>query len=95
MAQVGEHYQWEVREWNQRVTCAREPLQRQAVLLEVELERFADPQQSPRPVGCTVLDLASGTTLRSGAIGPADAPALVALLNQQQTPVLTWNGEGL
>ena len=95
VAQVCKHCQWEVRQWNRRVAWAREMLQQQAVLVEVQMEQSADPQSTPQPVGCTVLDLASGATLRSGATLPADAPALAALIDHHPTPVLTWDGEGL
>ena len=95
VAQVCRHCQREVRQWNQHVAWARELLQRQAVLVEVQMQPATEPHESPQPAGCTVLDLASGTLLRSGAIVPADAPALAALLDHHPTPVLTWDGEGL
>lgn len=69
-------------------------IQHEAVLLEVQTQK-ADPSQPAHLIGCTVLDLASGTTIRSGAIGPGDAPGLSKLLDQHPHPVLTWDGEGL
>lgn len=75
--QVCQHCQWEVREWNQHVAWAREMLEREAVLLEVETSQ-PDPEQSGQSVGCTLLDLVSGTTLRSGTLTSADAPAWAA-----------------
>ncbi|HLV97366.1 MAG TPA: 3'-5' exonuclease [Ktedonobacterales bacterium] len=94
VAQVCKHCQWEVREWNRRVAWAREMIQQEAVLLEVETYK-PDPKQPGQPVSCTLLDLASGTILRSGALLPEDAPALAALIDHHPTPVLTWDGEGL
>jgi hypothetical protein len=94
VAQVCKHCQREVREWNRRVAWAREMVEQEAVLLEVETHQ-PDPEQLGQPVGCTLLDLASGALLRSGAMTPADAPALAALLDHHPHPVLTWDGEGL
>ncbi|HEU5381402.1 MAG TPA: hypothetical protein VFV38_38760 [Ktedonobacteraceae bacterium] len=94
IAQVCDHCQEQVRKWNQHVTWAREMLQQQAVLLDVQTVK-ADPYQHGHPVDCAVLDLASGTTFRAGALTPDDAPALAELIDQHQTPVLTWDGEGL
>lgn len=79
VAQVCGRCQREIGYWNQRVAWARGMIEHEAVLLEVQTQ----------PVGCTVLDLASGATLRSGAIGPADAPQLSVLLDRHPTPVLT------
>lgn len=94
VAQVCKHCQREVREWNRRVAWAREMVAQEAVLLEVETHQ-ADPGLPGQPVACTLLDLASGTTLRSGAMTSGDAPALAALLDHPPHPVLTWDGEGL
>lgn len=52
---------------------AREMVEREAVLLEVETHQ-TDPAQPEQPTGCTLLDLASGTILRAGALEPGDAP---------------------
>ncbi len=94
IAQVCDHCQEQVRKWNKHLAWAREMVQQQAVLLDVQTVK-TDPYQHGHPVDCTVLDLASGTTLRAGALTPDDAPALAELIDQQHTPVLTWDGEGL